>query len=491
MPEYHRRVRNGEIDSSGMTGSAGATTLGTLHHDTYFERMRASLGDKAQLLDHLVPGSVLDVGAGDGSLVRVIREHGWQATGIDASPESVARSGGLVALGYAEELADHYPAGSFDNFVFCSSLHEIWSYGDRWDTWTKVLGQAARLLAPGGRLIVRDGVGPAEPEAMWQLTLNDPSDGFAFLDQWQGMAEELLGPVRIDRLGDALAGPAWQVTEFLLTYGWGWGSLPREGAEFYTVAGTHAGCSAAIRRATGLSPRFSRAYLQPGYRQHFEQLGRLSAQPDACPVPWAEQQCHLGVRRACRNREAFHADRSAGRSGWRTVASRDADHWDCDRRLQRRDRGRSQPALPDRRGPGALQAGHPGSSDDRGTTHPRGDRTLAARAHHHVVTGDPSRTWFADRRPRKMGYAVATLEEALELARSLDDEISVAGGGSVYHQAWPELTELDLTEVHAEAEGTVFLPPVEPSEWQEVTREPRDGFDFVRYLRTAESASLD
>lgn len=267
-------------------GHRQATSLGTLHHDTYFERMRSSIGDKAQVLDHLAPGTVLDVGAGDGSLVRVMREHGWAATGIDASAAAGARSGGLVGLGYAEELSAHYPAGSFDNVVFCSSLHEIWSYGDRWATWNQALGQAADLLAPGGRLVVRDGVGPAEPEASWQLTLNDPSDGFAFLDRWRGMAEELLGPVRIDRLDDALAGPAWQMAEFLFTYVWGWDSLPREGAEFYTVAGSHAGCSAAIRRATGLSPRFSRAYLQPGYRQHLDRLGRLHLHPDARPVPW-------------------------------------------------------------------------------------------------------------------------------------------------------------------------------------------------------------
>jgi dihydrofolate reductase len=86
---------------------------------------------------------------------------------------------------------------------------------------------------------------------------------------------------------------------------------------------------------------------------------------------------------------------------------------------------------------------------------------------------------------------VASLAEALDLARGLDDEVYVAGGGSIYHQAWPELTELDLTEVDAEADGTVFFPPVEPSEWQETAREPRDGFAFVHYLRKAESASVD
>lgn len=84
---------------------------------------------------------------------------------------------------------------------------------------------------------------------------------------------------------------------------------------------------------------------------------------------------------------------------------------------------------------------------------------------------------------RAAGYAVDSVEAALELAGRLDDQVFVAGGGTVYRQAWPHVAELDLTEVHAEAEGTVRFPSVEPAEWAEVSREPHDGFDFVHYRR--------
>lgn len=107
-----------------------------------------------------------------------------------------------------------------------------------------------------------------------------------------------------------------------------------------------------------------------------------------------------------------------------------------------------------------------------------------------VVTGNPDGVELPTD-DRATGHAVSSVAEALELAASLDDEVYVAGGGSIYLQAWSELTELDLTEVAAEADGTVFFPPVEPSEWQEVAREQREGFAFVRYLRKAESASVD
>ncbi|MFP5416791.1 MAG: dihydrofolate reductase [Actinomycetes bacterium] len=84
---------------------------------------------------------------------------------------------------------------------------------------------------------------------------------------------------------------------------------------------------------------------------------------------------------------------------------------------------------------------------------------------------------------KAVGFAVASFTEALELARSLDDTVFIAGGGSVYNQAWPVVTELDLTEVHADAEGSVVLPPVDPAEWEEFRREPRGEFDFVGYRR--------
>ncbi|MCC6498104.1 MAG: dihydrofolate reductase [Propionibacteriaceae bacterium] len=84
---------------------------------------------------------------------------------------------------------------------------------------------------------------------------------------------------------------------------------------------------------------------------------------------------------------------------------------------------------------------------------------------------------------RPAGHAVGSLEAAFDLAGSLDDVVYVAGGGTIYEQAWERLTDLDLTEVHAEAEGSVRLPPIHPDAWVEVSREPRDGFDFVSYRR--------
>ncbi len=81
------------------------------------------------------------------------------------------------------------------------------------------------------------------------------------------------------------------------------------------------------------------------------------------------------------------------------------------------------------------------------------------------------------------GHAVGSWPEALALARSLDERVYVAGGGTIYAQAWPSLTDLDITEVHAEADGSVRLPEIDPVDWVEDSRDERGGFAFVHYRR--------
>lgn len=84
---------------------------------------------------------------------------------------------------------------------------------------------------------------------------------------------------------------------------------------------------------------------------------------------------------------------------------------------------------------------------------------------------------------RAKGFTAGSVEAAIELAQSLDEVVFVAGGGTIYRQAWPLLTHLDLTEVHDSAEGTVQFPEIDPAEWLETSRESRAGFDFVEYRR--------
>lgn len=64
-----------------------------------------------------------------------------------------------------------------------------------------------------------------------------------------------------------------------------------------------------------------------------------------------------------------------------------------------------------------------------------------------------------------------------------DEDICVIGGAEIYKLALPRATDLELTEVDQEVEGDVFFPKFNKAEWQEVSREARDGFAFVHYQK--------
>jgi len=85
------------------------------------------------------------------------------------------------------------------------------------------------------------------------------------------------------------------------------------------------------------------------------------------------------------------------------------------------------------------------------------------------------------------GVLVAhSLEQALEMADG--GEVFVAGGGEIYAQALPLADAMVLTELEQSPEAEVFFPEVDPADWREVHREPRDGFSFVTYERTTTPA---
>jgi SAM-dependent methyltransferase len=112
--------------ASGRFGGVG---------DAILRRSRAAL---ARRIDRVAPaGRVLDVGAGDGTLVAALRARGREAIGLERHA-----SGPHMRSG---ELAD--VTGQWAAVVFWHSLEHLREPGD-------ALAHAARLLAPGGLLVV-------------------------------------------------------------------------------------------------------------------------------------------------------------------------------------------------------------------------------------------------------------------------------------------------------------------------------------------------
>ena len=84
---------------------------------------------------------------------------------------------------------------------------------------------------------------------------------------------------------------------------------------------------------------------------------------------------------------------------------------------------------------------------------------------------------------------VGSLDDALALLAGVD-EMFVIGGGELYAQALPRADRILLTEIDADFEGDTFMPPVDPSQWRETSREQHPpsgdrafGYSFVVYER--------
>ena len=76
-----------------------------------------------------------------------------------------------------------------------------------------------------------------------------------------------------------------------------------------------------------------------------------------------------------------------------------------------------------------------------------------------------------------------SVSEALEVARSVDDETYVAGGAQVYAEALPRADAMVISWVDLEPEGDAHFPQVEWSQWREVSREEFDGWARTTYTR--------
>jgi len=105
----------------------------------------------------------------------------------------------------------------------------------------------------------------------------------------------------------------------------------------------------------------------------------------------------------------------------------------------------------------------------------------------------PGRRWTVltrDRRWRHPGVDVAHgLDQALGRLAG-DAEVFVAGGAEVYAQALARADQVYLTVIHADIEGDVRFPELDPAEWTLVDEERHQAdqrhqyaYSFRRYRR--------
>jgi SAM-dependent methyltransferase len=102
------------------------------------------------------PALIVDVGCGDGALVRWLARRGARAVGVEVGAEPLARARAHPPVGaerYEQAGAQALPLddGTADAVVFMHSLHHV--PGELLDA---ALAEAARVLRPGGLLYVQE-----------------------------------------------------------------------------------------------------------------------------------------------------------------------------------------------------------------------------------------------------------------------------------------------------------------------------------------------
>lgn len=137
-----------------------------------------------QLIDQLAltrGQAVLDAGCGNGEfLLRLLARAGATGTGVDSNAASIAEAedrarstlpnGSCRFLATPMAEADVAP-GSFDAAVCLGSTH---AFGRGQAAWPNALAGLARLVRPGGRLLLGEGYWRRPPDPAYRALLGEP-----------------------------------------------------------------------------------------------------------------------------------------------------------------------------------------------------------------------------------------------------------------------------------------------------------------------------
>jgi 2-polyprenyl-3-methyl-5-hydroxy-6-metoxy-1,4-benzoquinol methylase len=145
------RGRTAEQSAASLTSSYAAA-----QQDTYFDprRRAAVVESEFAFMDALfdTPGTLLDIGAGDGAFIAHAASCGWDCVGVDpaASPsEAMTAATGRVRL--IRGVLDDLPSGQrFDAVT-------LWDVIEHADDPEALLEAAAARLAPDGVLVIETG----------------------------------------------------------------------------------------------------------------------------------------------------------------------------------------------------------------------------------------------------------------------------------------------------------------------------------------------
>lgn len=183
FPEVPTRIVR--LYQDPLTNQDGSLTA-TRNYSTYARGMNEIIRLKyLDIRNAIKPGRIADEGCSDGALLAEISQDFPDSDlfGIDLSAEFAGRFherqragefGGAYVHFFHRNLLDRiFESDSIDTTICNSTLHELWSYAGREQTVREYLAEKFRQLRPGGRLVIRDVVGPEDGEQEVLLWCSD------------------------------------------------------------------------------------------------------------------------------------------------------------------------------------------------------------------------------------------------------------------------------------------------------------------------------
>lgn len=253
------------------------------NEESYLNTMNETINHKAVITDYVLGKRIIDIGPGGGALMDLLVQKcpDSEIMGLDISSnviEDLKRKKIRenrqwdVFQGDVMDL-DNYLTEKVDTFIFCSILHELFSYipyeGQRfnYNTLRVVFKNVFNNLNSGGRIIIRDGIMTYDEKQMRIIRFKDKNDMeflYRYCSDFQGRK------IQYTKLSEnEVLMPVNDAMEFLYTYTWGEESYNHEIQEMFGYF-TPEKYISFIKGTLGEDAEIieSKHYLQEGYEEN-------------------------------------------------------------------------------------------------------------------------------------------------------------------------------------------------------------------------------
>lgn len=250
----------------------------------YLSTMNSTINYKAVILDYIKGDTCLDVGPGGGALLDLIESSKKvkRVIGIDISQNVIEELNKKkakenkkweVIKGDALNLKKFFKKGEIDTIIFCSVIHELFSYietdGKKFNhkTIEMAMKSCYDVLPVGGRIIIRDGI-MSETNRLRTIVFKDEKD-IRFLEKY---CKDFKGrEITYNKINSCTVQMKENdAMEFLYTFTWGEESYPMEVQEqfgYYTPS-SYIDMFSKIGNFKVIECKH---YLQDGYEEHLLQ----------------------------------------------------------------------------------------------------------------------------------------------------------------------------------------------------------------------------